>query len=65
VNRRLSDEQAVLYQEWIANDRRLRSLVDELRRIAREAIELSHDKRTNPMGVVPVAPFARLSQEHP
>jgi hypothetical protein len=31
----------VLYQEWIANDRRLRSLVDELRRIAREAIELS------------------------
>jgi hypothetical protein len=55
----------VLYQEWIANDRRLRSLVDELRRIAREAIELSHDKRTNPMGVVPVAPFARLSQEHP
>ena len=65
VNRRLSDEEAVLYQEWIANDRRLRSLVDELRRIAREAIELSHDKRTNPMGVVPVAPFARLSQEHP
>ena len=41
VNRRLSDEEAVLYQEWIANDRRLRSLVDELRRIAREAIELS------------------------
>jgi hypothetical protein len=41
VNRRLSDEEAVLYQEWIANDGRLRSLVNELRRIARKAIELS------------------------
>jgi len=41
VNRRLSDEEAALYQEWIANDRRLRGLVDELRRIATEAVELS------------------------
>jgi hypothetical protein len=41
VNRRLSDEEAALYQKWIANDRRLRKIVNELREIAREAIELN------------------------
>jgi len=40
VNRRLSDAEAAIYQEWIANDRRLRSLVEELREVAREATEL-------------------------
>lgn len=40
VNRRLSPAQAMIYQEWIANDRRLRSLVDELRAVAHEATEI-------------------------
>lgn len=40
VNRRLSDAEATIYQEWIANDRRLRGLVEELRTVAQEALEL-------------------------
>jgi hypothetical protein len=40
VNRRLTDAEAEIYQQWIANDRRLRKLVDELRDVAHEAIEL-------------------------
>ncbi len=40
VNRRLSDAEAAIYREWIGNDRRLRSLVEELRTVAHEALEL-------------------------
>jgi hypothetical protein len=40
VNRRLSEREAAAYSEWIANDRRLRALVEELRAVAHEAIEL-------------------------
>ena len=40
VNKRLGDEEAALYQEWIANDRRARALIEELRSVANEAIEL-------------------------
>lgn len=40
VNRRLTDAEAEVYQQWIANDRRLRNLVEELREVAREALEL-------------------------
>lgn len=40
VNRRLSDEEAAIYQEWIANDRRLQGLVKQLRAVAQEALEL-------------------------
>ncbi len=40
VNRRLSERQAQLYQEWIDNDRRLRRLVDELHKTAAEATQL-------------------------
>ena len=40
VNRRLSDAEAEIYQQWIANDRRLRSLVEELRTVAHEATEI-------------------------
>lgn len=40
VNRRLTEAEAAEYQEWIANDRRLRSLIDELRTVAQEVIEL-------------------------
>jgi hypothetical protein len=40
VTRRLSDHQAALYQEWIANDRRLRELIDQMRDIASKATEI-------------------------
>jgi len=40
VTRRLSAEQAALYQEWIDNDRRLRALVDEMRQVAARAAQL-------------------------
>ena len=41
VNRRLSAREAELYSEWIGNDRRLRALIDELRAVAQEVIELT------------------------
>jgi len=40
VNRRLSAPEAELYREWIANDRHLRAIVDQMRDIAAEATEL-------------------------
>jgi hypothetical protein len=41
VNRRLSETEAAAYREWIANDRRLRALIEELRAVAQEVIELT------------------------
>ena len=40
VNRRLSEREAQLYQEWIDNDRHLRRVIDELHKIAAEATQL-------------------------
>lgn len=40
VNRRLSDAEAEIYQQWITNDRRLRSLIEELHTVAHEATEI-------------------------
>jgi hypothetical protein len=40
VNRRLSAREAELYREWIANDRRLRAVIDQLRDVAAKATEL-------------------------
>jgi hypothetical protein len=37
VNKRLAEHEAHLYQEWIANDRTLRSLLAEMRAIAAKA----------------------------
>lgn len=37
VTRRLSATEAALYSEWIANDRRLRRIVNDMRKIADEA----------------------------
>ena len=48
VTRRLDDTQAALYQEWIANDRRLRDLINQMRDVAAEATQLIMDEaRTN------------------
>jgi len=40
VTRRLSPAEAALYEEWIANDRRLRGLVEQMREVAAKAVEL-------------------------
>ena len=46
VNRRLTEVEAATYQEWIDNDRRLRALVEELRRVGQEVIELTLAERS-------------------
>jgi hypothetical protein len=40
VTRRLSPAEAELYQEWIANDRRLRHLIRQMRQVAAKAAQL-------------------------
>lgn len=40
VNRRLNAREAELYSQWIANDRRLRAIVDELHTVAEQATNL-------------------------
>jgi hypothetical protein len=40
VTRRLSEEEAKIYQQWIANDRKLRKLVTQMRQVAAKALEL-------------------------
>ena len=48
VNRRLTAREAELYQEWIANDRHLRAIVDQMREVAAKATELIlEDARRN------------------
>ena len=40
VTRRLTETEAQLYQQWIANDRQLRALIDQMRQVAAKATEL-------------------------
>jgi Family of unknown function (DUF6788) len=40
VNRRLTEQQADLYNEWIANDRHVRALLTQMRTIAAKAAEI-------------------------
>jgi hypothetical protein len=40
VNRRLNARQAELYNQWIANDREVRSLLAQMREVAAKAAEL-------------------------
>jgi predicted transcriptional regulator len=44
VTRRLTPAQAKLYREWIANDRRLRRTIDQMRAIAAKAAEIRLNK---------------------
>lgn len=48
VTRRLSETEAELYQEWIANDRRLRRLIQQMRQVAAKAAELKLKQAANP-----------------
>ncbi|MGO8871888.1 MAG: DUF6788 family protein [Acidimicrobiales bacterium] len=40
VNRRLTEDEATLYNEWIANDRRVRALIAQMREVAAKAQQL-------------------------
>lgn len=40
VNRRLSETEAQIYNEWIANDRQARALLAQMRKVAAKATEL-------------------------
>ena len=40
VTKRLTDPEAQLYQEWISNDRRIRALLDQIRKVDAKAAEL-------------------------
>ena len=45
VNKRLSERDAHLYEEWIANDRKVRSLLTEMRSVAAKAQALMLTER--------------------
>jgi hypothetical protein len=40
VTKRLTTKEAQLYQEWISNDRRIRALIDQIRKVDAKAAEL-------------------------
>ena len=46
--RRLTKAEAILYQEWIANDRRLRAVIKQMRDIAAKAAELKIKQAADP-----------------
>jgi hypothetical protein len=48
VNRRLSQREAELYNEWISNDRRARALLATMRDVAAKATELILHEDLNP-----------------
>ena len=40
VTKRLTEREAQLYQQWIGNDRRIRALLDQIRKVDAKATEL-------------------------
>lgn len=40
VTKRLTAQEAALYREWIGNDRRIRALLDQIRKVDAKAAEL-------------------------
>ena len=52
VTRRLTASEAALYQEWIANDRHLRSLIAKMRAIAAKATALTLKTANQPAAEV-------------
>ena len=46
VTRRLSPEEARLYRDWIANDRKLRRIVEQMRKVAAKAREVKLQEAT-------------------
>jgi hypothetical protein len=47
VTRRLTEHQASLYIEWISNDRKLRAVIAQMRKIAAKATELQLKEAVN------------------
>ena len=52
VTRRLSQSEAELYQEWIANDRQLRAIITQMRQVAGKATELTMKEVKNTSATV-------------
>ncbi len=53
ITRRITQEQAALYQEWIANRRRALHIIAEIEKLSRRAEEIllhQHPKPPNPTG---------------
>jgi len=48
VTRRLTENEADLYREWIANDRQLRHLIQQMRQVAAKATELKLQQAVSP-----------------
>jgi tRNA C32,U32 (ribose-2'-O)-methylase TrmJ len=44
VTRRLTPAEAELYQQWIANDRQLRALIAQMRKVATKTTETDHER---------------------
>ena len=44
---RLSQTEAELYQQWIANDRQLRAIITQMRQVAAKATELTMNEAKN------------------
>ena len=47
VTRRLTPADAQRYQQWIANDRQLRALIDQMRQVAAKATEMILEEDRN------------------
>lgn len=47
VTRRLDEGEAKLYQGWVANDRRMRRLIQQMREVATKATDLKLKEATN------------------
>jgi len=52
VNKRLSESEARLYQEWIANDRKARDLLAEMRGLAAQAAPLILTQESSTAGEI-------------
>jgi len=48
VTKRLTENQAQLYQQWIDNDRKLRALIKQMRHVAAKATELTLNEPDDP-----------------
>jgi hypothetical protein len=48
ITRRLNQTEAELYQEWIANDRHLRQVIEQMRHVAAQAAELTLKQAARP-----------------
>ena len=48
ITRRLTPDQAKLYRQWIANDRRMRRIIEQMRTVAAKAADIHLTQTTPP-----------------